>query len=200
MSFGLWQHFAYCTPLQALTRPWRDPPVRGPQTARRAPHADLPVFDGLLFCRRPLPYTVKTSLRAGQPRESNQDHRPGRRFGNSARHVANARAANQLVAFPNPTFGSETPSQKNAPRREGPTRGRAARFGLGGKTSAPSLRNGIGAPLFQIGAILLNPGYFHALPKLMRLTKVPPEPSTWAMTLIGFAGLGYAGYRRANPS
>ena len=24
-----------------------------------------------------------------------------------------------------------------------------------------------------------------------------PEPSTWAMALIGFAGLGYAGYRRA---
>jgi hypothetical protein len=25
-----------------------------------------------------------------------------------------------------------------------------------------------------------------------------PEPSTWAMMLIGFAGLGYAGYRRAS--
>jgi hypothetical protein len=25
---------------------------------------------------------------------------------------------------------------------------------------------------------------------------VVPEPSTWAMMLIGFAGLGYAGYRR----
>jgi PEP-CTERM motif len=24
-----------------------------------------------------------------------------------------------------------------------------------------------------------------------------PEPSTWAMMLIGFAGLGYAGYRQA---
>ncbi len=24
-----------------------------------------------------------------------------------------------------------------------------------------------------------------------------PEPSTWAMMLIGFAGLGFAGYRRA---
>jgi uncharacterized membrane protein len=24
-----------------------------------------------------------------------------------------------------------------------------------------------------------------------------PEPSTWAMMLLGFAGLGYAGYRRA---
>jgi hypothetical protein len=26
---------------------------------------------------------------------------------------------------------------------------------------------------------------------------VVPEASTWAMMLIGFAGLGYAGYRRA---
>jgi PEP-CTERM motif len=25
-----------------------------------------------------------------------------------------------------------------------------------------------------------------------------PEPSTWAMMLVGFAGLGYAGYRKAN--
>ena len=24
-----------------------------------------------------------------------------------------------------------------------------------------------------------------------------PEPSTWAMMLVGLAGLGYAGYRRA---
>jgi PEP-CTERM motif len=24
-----------------------------------------------------------------------------------------------------------------------------------------------------------------------------PEPSTWAMLLIGFAGFGFAGYRRA---
>ena len=25
-----------------------------------------------------------------------------------------------------------------------------------------------------------------------------PEPSTWAMTLFGFAGLAFAGYRRTN--
>jgi hypothetical protein len=28
-------------------------------------------------------------------------------------------------------------------------------------------------------------------------TPTVPEPSTWAMMLIGFAGLGFAGYRRA---
>jgi hypothetical protein len=27
-----------------------------------------------------------------------------------------------------------------------------------------------------------------------------PEPSTWAMMLIGFAGLGLAGYRRAKAA
>jgi len=27
-----------------------------------------------------------------------------------------------------------------------------------------------------------------------------PEPSTWAMMLLGFAGVGFAGYRRARKS
>ena len=27
-----------------------------------------------------------------------------------------------------------------------------------------------------------------------------PEPSTWALMVLGFAGLGFAGYRRANKS
>jgi hypothetical protein len=29
------------------------------------------------------------------------------------------------------------------------------------------------------------------------VASVVPEPSTWAMMLMGFAGLGFAGYRRA---
>jgi threonine/homoserine/homoserine lactone efflux protein len=31
-------------------------------------------------------------------------------------------------------------------------------------------------------------------------TPTVPEPSTWAMMLLGFAGLGYAGYRRARAA
>jgi hypothetical protein len=27
-----------------------------------------------------------------------------------------------------------------------------------------------------------------------------PEPSTWAMMLIGFAGIGFAAYRRKNKT
>ena len=27
-----------------------------------------------------------------------------------------------------------------------------------------------------------------------------PEPSTWAMMLLGFAGLGFAGYRKARSA
>jgi hypothetical protein len=30
----------------------------------------------------------------------------------------------------------------------------------------------------------------------VNLSSVIPEPSTWAMMLLGFVGLGYAGYRR----
>jgi PEP-CTERM motif len=29
------------------------------------------------------------------------------------------------------------------------------------------------------------------------VVSIVPEPSTWAMMVIGFAGLGFAGYRRA---
>jgi PEP-CTERM motif len=37
--------------------------------------------------------------------------------------------------------------------------------------------------------------------KFTRLTgAAAPEPSTWAMMLLGLAGLGYAGYRKARPA
>jgi hypothetical protein len=35
-------------------------------------------------------------------------------------------------------------------------------------------------------------------PGISTRTSTVPEPSTWAMMLIGFAGLGYAGYRKAS--
>ncbi len=32
------------------------------------------------------------------------------------------------------------------------------------------------------------------------VTPSVPEPSTWAMMLLGFAGLGYAGFKRTRKS
>jgi hypothetical protein len=37
------------------------------------------------------------------------------------------------------------------------------------------------------------------LPAGVSVTVSAPEPSTWAMMLLGFAGLGFAAYRRARP-
>jgi hypothetical protein len=43
-------------------------------------------------------------------------------------------------------------------------------------------------------SIVISPGIANSLPTGI------PEPSTWAMMLIGFAGLGYAGYRARKHS
>jgi hypothetical protein len=32
------------------------------------------------------------------------------------------------------------------------------------------------------------------------VTATAPEPSTWAMMVLGFAGLGFAGYRRTRKA
>jgi hypothetical protein len=57
-----------------------------------------------------------------------------------------------------------------------------------------------GPMLFGLAQTFQNPGPFSATaiydPLQISVTSVP-EPSTWAMMLFGFAGLGYAGYRRA---
>jgi PEP-CTERM motif len=37
------------------------------------------------------------------------------------------------------------------------------------------------------------------LPAGVSISISAPEPSTWAMMLLGFAGLGFAAYRRARP-
>ena len=47
----------------------------------------------------------------------------------------------------------------------------------------------------RIGTDITHQGPFNAAFSLTG--SVVPEPSTWAMMLIGFAGLGFAGYRKA---
>jgi hypothetical protein len=47
----------------------------------------------------------------------------------------------------------------------------------------------------RVGTDIVGAGQFNAS---FSLSGSPvPEPSTWAMMLLGFAGLGFAGYRRA---
>jgi hypothetical protein len=42
-----------------------------------------------------------------------------------------------------------------------------------------------------------NPGYSLVFSSNISLSSSIPESSTWAMLLLGFAGLGFAGYRKA---
>ena len=51
-------------------------------------------------------------------------------------------------------------------------------------------------PTFALTGQYASLYHFEGLPD-GALSSGVPEPSTWAMLLIGFAGLGYAGYRRA---
>ena len=53
-------------------------------------------------------------------------------------------------------------------------------------------------PIFSIDASNPDPGAYSILtsPGIGNSPSAIPEPSTWAMMLLGFAGLGYAGYRK----
>jgi len=51
----------------------------------------------------------------------------------------------------------------------------------------------VNGPLADDVDILFSPGIGNGVSAV-------PEPSTWAMMLIGFAGLGFAGYRSAKKS
>ena len=50
----------------------------------------------------------------------------------------------------------------------------------------------------RIGTDITHQGPFNAAFSLTG--SVVPEPSTWAMMLLGFAGLGFAGYRRTRAA
>ena len=54
----------------------------------------------------------------------------------------------------------------------------------------------------QVGALPNHPedSIFVTAPKLVNSELIVPEPSTWAMMLLGFTALGFAGYRASRKS
>lgn len=67
----------------------------------------------------------------------------------------------------------------------------------------PSETDLIGISFFGNTASESNPGNPSMLDDVSitaETTGTVPEPSTWAMMLVGFAGLGYAGYRRSRSA
>lgn len=84
--------------------------------------------------------------------------------------------------------------------------------GLGGGFTGDSLFNFLGRQFYTGSESnpTFVPGVYRSLFNLdtyktdtVTVTELPPtiavpEPSTWAMLLLGFLGLGYAGYRKAS--
>jgi hypothetical protein len=56
------------------------------------------------------------------------------------------------------------------------------------------------APDSAYGAIVLADGVWNKKSQGGLSLTAAPEPSTWAMMLLGFAGLGFAGYRKARKT
>jgi PEP-CTERM motif len=59
-------------------------------------------------------------------------------------------------------------------------------------------REGIAPDWLRVGTDITGQGPFNAAFSVSGTTV--PEPSTWAMMLLGFAGLSFAGYRQARKA
>jgi hypothetical protein len=76
---------------------------------------------------------------------------------------------------------------------------------LGGDGDGAGTVSAFVDPTFALGPGVINPGQYAFVfsPGIGNAPAVVPEPSTWAMTLIGFAGLGFArcrGARKRQPA
>jgi hypothetical protein len=76
-------------------------------------------------------------------------------------------------------------------------------FSIGGGTVVDLFDNGVGAfsgiPYGGFGVVVAN--HDLALDSVSAgVTASTPEPSTWAMMVLGFAGLGFAGYRSSRKA
>ena len=69
-------------------------------------------------------------------------------------------------------------------------------WGIETSSTAPA-----GSLLYTMGIVAPTDQWVAAVENgAFELTAGVPEPSTWALMVLGFAGLGFAGYRRANKS
>ena len=59
-----------------------------------------------------------------------------------------------------------------------------------------TLANNAGTEVFTVGATFNNAQGGNDVIQVVQLTTAIPEPSTWAMMIIGFLGVGFLGYRR----
>jgi hypothetical protein len=73
-------------------------------------------------------------------------------------------------------------------------------FTVGASTAVDVFSNGIGfgPPGLEFGAVIAN--HDTLLDSVSNIALSTPEPSTWAMMVLGFAGLGFAGYRKGRKT
>jgi hypothetical protein len=73
-------------------------------------------------------------------------------------------------------------------------------FTVGAGTAVDLYSNGVGfaPPGSEFGAVIAN--HDTLLDSVSDIALSTPEPSTWAMVVLGFAGLGFAGYRKARKT
>jgi hypothetical protein len=73
-------------------------------------------------------------------------------------------------------------------------------FTVGTSTAIDLFSNGVGfAPAgSEFGAVIAN--HDTLLDTVSNIALSTPEPSTWAMTVLGFASLGFAGHRKARKT
>ena len=74
-------------------------------------------------------------------------------------------------------------------------------FGPGSSTFATESPTGLtNISELDINLVSFAGGATFAVDNIVLSAGAVPEPSTWAMMLLGFIGLSFAGYRKARPA
>ncbi len=111
-------------------------------------------------------------------------------------HVYNGDAFDLLVSFTNPTLGGSVFTADLV--------GSVTSILSGGvlidfNNTPQNFAFGGGTFTLQVNDVSINPGLLPvSLTGQINVMSGVPEPSTWAMMLLGFAGVGFMAYRRKN--